>query len=230
MDFSQPYGANLIPKMESKSGFGGTKRRRETTVVSSGRSGLALSKRITRLAKSLKATNPLHVAWAPLNNTTISTTNAITTITGIAEGDSFSNRFGTQVSLKRFRLLIVIEPGASQVTPATYRITVFRAQSGSTLAQTVVDVNTTSAVIANNRMTRVLFDRLYSTASTPATVGFPTAHNISLSLNNFKQHYVGPNVGDVTGETYFLSIISNVAAGATAPVIQSGFFETWFQP
>lgn len=234
MDFSQPYGANLLPRnldmeFKSVSGFSGTRRREHT--VGGKRKTQMLSQRITKLAKQLKASNPLHMIYAQLNAVALTTTSALLdTAGGIAEGDAYNQRFGTTVHMKRLRLKIVIVPGTTAAAPCPYRICIFRASVGSTLAQTVVDCNTTSAVLANNRMTRVVYDRLYSCAAPIGTAGYPMVHDISVNLNNHLQHFTGAAAGSQTGEEYFLSLISNNAAGTTAPVISAGFVEYWFQP
>lgn len=217
--------------MHTVSAFGGTKRRRDSTVFTPGKSAVQmLSSRLSRLVKKNKQENPLHMIWVSAVTTpaTVSTTTAIYDLAGqIAEGDAYNNRFGTRITLKRWRCNFVVIPSSTTPIGNTLRIVIFKAQSGTNLASTVVDYNTSSAVIANNNITRVFFDKMYLVgAVTGGTSGLTIKIDVKL---NHPQHFAGSAAGTQTGDSIFFCIVGGAAAGATAPTI-GGWHETWFQP
>lgn len=147
----------------------------------------------------------------------------------ITEGDAFTQRFGTQIMVKRFRLKCTIRPGTTQAAAACVRMVVLRAQAGSTLGLTFADCNSSSNPIANNAVSRVYYDKVFQTSATAGTAGFPLALNIDVKIGHH-QRYSGSGASVTTGDCIFFALISDVATGTAAPVVNAGFWEIWFQP
>lgn len=229
MDFSQDFPSSQEQRsMEAKYAFASTTRRGNMPAK---RKTAQISSRISRLAKKLKVANPLHMSPSGLNGTILSTTTLFANaLDPIVAGDGYSARFTTSIHARSLRFHFVVVPGTTQAGVVPYRICVFRAQSGSTLANTLVDCNTTSNPIADNRMTRVFYDKLFTSGGPTAAQGFPNTHNFTVSLKNHKQQYTGDAATSTTGDSIFIAMISNVATGTAAPFISAGFFERWFQP
>lgn len=209
------------------------KRRRETDIGFPPRrlgGASQLGKRISRLAKKMKVMNPLHMFPATLNTVILSTTTFFTELlVGVGAGDGPAERFANQCQLKRVIIKCVIIPGSTQVVPVPIRITIFRAESGSTLAATVVNLNTSVSPVAATTITQVIMDRYLTVSPTIATQAYPLNLNMSVKVPHH-QKFSGVAAGTNAGESMYLSIISNTATGTAAPVIVSGFFEEWFQP
>lgn len=229
--FSQDFPSSQEQRMEErKYGYGPAFMHRYAPTPGK-RKTAQISTRISRLAKKLKVSNPLHMSPSGLNATILSTTTLFTNVLDpIVAGDGYSARFTTSIRAKSLRFHFVVVPGTTQAGVVPYRICVFRAQAGSTLANTVVDCNTTSNPIADNRMTRVFYDKMFTSGGPTAAQGFPNTHNFVVSLKNHKQQYTGDAATLTTGDSIFLAMISNVATGTAAPFISAGYFERWFQP
>jgi len=188
----------------------------------------SLSTRLNRLTKLNKMQNPLHCYTAQLNvaPTTITTTTApINVCDPIIEGDAYNQRFGTHIYVKRIRISAYILSTATTPMGAV-RLVIFRSQAGTTLAGSVVDTNTSSAVIANNNISRVFFDRTYPISPIGAEAN-PIV-KVDLKINSPVRFVSGANIA-TTGDVIFVSWVGTQAAGATAPAI-GGWMETWFSP
>lgn len=213
--------------METKSGFGGTVRR---AYIAAPRKTKSLSNRITRLAKKLKVANPAHMYGYSAAGTwgTAHTATAIINLPdAVVQGDAYNQRFGTIVAGRRVIAEFCINPTATTPVNTVARVSIFLAQQGSTLANTVVDCATTLATIANNNVTRIFYDKLFPIPTSAASSGVRV--KINLPLKNLKCHYTGSGAGAGTGSCLYMSIISNVVTGATAPTLV-GTVDFWYLP
>lgn len=213
--------------MEEKSRTAGTKRRRETGGV---HVTTALSRRVTRLAKTLKAANPTHCYVSDLSAafTTISTTGSLREIGGnIQQGDDYNQRFGSHVDLLRLVLKGVISPGSTAAAISTVRITVFQGQSNLAFAANLFG---SYNPIVDSTSTRVYFDKYYSVGPSNAAASFGGVPvHINLKTKH-RQKFSGAGSGTNTGESIYMIIQSDKAAGTTAPGFTGGFLEEWFKP
>jgi len=215
--------------MEVKYAQGGTKRRRDSAVLVRDLAGSSqLSRRITRLAKSMKASNPAHVDIQGLGATVPpSTTGTLYCLAnGISQGDDFYQRFGNHVDFTRLVIKGTLIPGTTSVTPSVVRLSVIRGQSGLAFA---ANLTGTYNPVVSSTSTQVIYDKFYSIPATYATVGFPVNINLSIKLKH-RQKFSGAAAAGQTGETLYLIVQSDKAAGTTTPAWGSGFMEIWFKP
>lgn len=203
----------------------GTKRRRDSQTSFS---SSALSNRVTRLARSLKASNPTHVDVHGLQATVpMSTTGTLYALPdGISQGDDFYQRFGNHVDMSRLILKGAIVAGSTSTGPAIARISVFRAQSGVTFA---ANMTGSYSPILSSVSTQLLYDKFYTVPAALATAGFACNVSINLKLKH-RQKFSGVGTSAQTGETLFLICQSNVSSGTAAPFWGAGFMEIYFKP
>lgn len=217
---------------EEKSVIAGTKRRRATdsAIINSAASTRALSKRVTRLSKVLRASNPTHLyqSQAGAAFTTISLVGSIYEIgANISQGDDYNQRFGSHVDFQRIVLKGLIQPGGTSTNMCPVRITCFRGQSGLVFAS---NLNGSYNPIADSTSTQLLFDKYYPI--TPAlTSGSPGATRVHISIKTkHRQKYSGAGAGTTTGGSLYFVVQSNVAAGTSAPTWAAGVLEEYFKP
>lgn len=216
---------------ESKSGYGGTRKRKWlSSFVSSNVSARqsATNRRISKLYKTIKAKNPSHLYSFSLGGqfTTISTTGTLYNLaSSIAQGDAPTDRFASQCILRRLNIKGCLIPGTTAVYPANVRITVFRGQAGIGFA---ANMTATYNPIAYSTSTLVLYDKFLQCSSTAATAGFPCSMNMTLKLRH-KQKFTGSAAATQTGDCLYLIIQSDQAAGNTAP-LALGVVEIYFDP
>lgn len=203
----------------------GTKRRRDSAGV---QMSTALSRRVTRLAKSLKASNPIHCyvdALSFFNN--ISTTGGIYEVgNGIAQGDDYNQRFGSHADIQRLIVKGLIRGGATAISSAI-RVTVFRGRSGLLFAP-----NTSGSYnpVVDSTSTRLYVDKYYPVGGATSTNGDGSVVlNLNIKLGH-RQKFSGAGAGTNTAESVYLVIQSDFAAGATAPTVSQGVIETYFKP
>jgi len=188
-------------------------------------------KRINRLYKKLKLSNPLHMSSSSLSAVQLNSTGVITDISaGIAGSDEYTGRYGTKTHSVRVLVKGVIVPGSTQAGPTSCRIVIFRAQQGSTVAQTVPNMFSDSSPIADNRIEQLYCDRYYSVAPVNASQTYPTVVNLSCKLYNHRINYTGSGAGTATGSVIFVLFLSLNALGTAAPVFQAGQISHWFKP
>lgn len=214
--------------MEEKTASAGTKRRRYETTLGPRTAG-ALSRRITRLSKTLKASNPTHliIDSLPASFPNITTTGTLQPLgTNIIQGDDSNQRFGSHVDMSRVKIYGMLQPGGSSVSQTTVRITIFRSAAGVGFN---ANMNGTFNPVADNTYTQVLYDRFYSVCATSATAGYPTPVNISLKLKH-RQKYNAAGVGTLSGEVINVQMQSGTVAGALAPIWAYGCMELYFKP
>lgn len=203
----------------------GTKRRRDSGVVVSTN---ALSNRVTRLARSLKASNPHHVDVQVLGSVLApSTTGSLYCLAnGISQGDDFYQRFGNNVDMSRLLVKGTLIPGSTSTTPSVVRLSVFRAQAGIAFA---ANLTGSYSPVLSSTSTRLLYDKFYSIPGTYATPGFPVNINLNIKLKH-RQKFSGAAAAGQTGDSLFIIAQSDKTAGTTAPAWGSGFMEIWFKP
>lgn len=213
---------------EVKYAQGGTKRRRESVIIRGAAGTDAISRRITRLAKSLKASNPIHCyvdALTYFNN--ISTTGGIYEVgNAIAQGDDYNQRFGSHADIQRLIVKGLIRGGATAISSAI-RVTVFRGRFGLAFAP-----NTSGSYnpVVDSTSTRLYFDKFYVIGGATSTNG---DGSVSLNMNiklAHRQKFSGSGAGTNTAESVYLVIQSDFAAGGTAPTVSQGVIETYFKP
>jgi len=225
--FNNPHTQLNRERMERKVTFtSGTKRRRDSAsaVVSS-----ALSRRVTRLAKTLKASNPTHMyvfqattAWA-----SVSTTGSMQDLCGqISQGDDFTQRFGSHVDVTHVNIKLQFQPGTAATTPSDIRITLFVADTSSVFA---TNMTQTYSPIADNTIQRLLVDDFKQVANTQANQTFGCVYRRSLKLNH-RQKFSGVGVNTTVANSLFLIVQSQHVAGTTAPIVSSGCVEVFFKP
>lgn len=188
-----------------------------------------LNRRVNKLYKTLKQSNPTHLYSNSLSGTfpSISTTGTISTITvGISQGDDTYQRFGAHVDIQRLIIKGCLIPGTTAATPATVRVTVLRGAYNLAFA---ANMTATYSPIADSVYTRLLYDRFFTVASSQANQGFATPLNINLKIKH-RQKFGTNAAGSESGEAIFLIIQSNFVAGTTAPVFGSGVWECYFKP
>lgn len=220
--------------MEIKSGFGGTKRKYHdlplTPAPMSSFSKINYAhRRITKLAKQVKAHNPSHVSIFTASTTfaNVSTTGTVLDLaSNIAQGDGFSDRFSTQCILKRLNLKFGIIAGTTSTTVSNVRVTVIRAESGLVFAS---NMSSSYNPIVAGTSTKLLYDKYVQVGATPATMGFPCVFNKTLKLGKHKQKFTAVGAGTQTGESIYLIIQSDKSVGTTAPV-PIGTIEVYFDP
>lgn len=228
MDIWRPSNpSHLIPRnlfpMESKSAIARTVRRPYSRTPYR-----ALSTRMNRMVKLNKMQNPLHcfIMSAAAQFVSANTTTPLVELYKVQEGDAYDNRFGTKITARRVRFSINVCPTATTPVNTVARICVFRAQIGTGVGATIVDTNTSSTVIANNTMTRVLYDvtKIVPLSSAAGGVQFKGSVKLSEAIR-----FNGSANTAAVGEILWIACISNVVTGATAPTV-SGWVESWFSP
>lgn len=219
--------------MERKSVLVTNKRRRTAAEMQAAVVNPSLSRRITRLSKSLKASNPTHMYTA----TTVSTWAATTTGTSysiasqITQGDDYFQRFGNHVDLLRLRISGVLSPGTTANAACNVRLTIFRAQSAVGF---VASMSSSYSPIVGSNQIQLLYDKRYRV---PGLFGGGNANelyscpiiNLNLKLKH-RQKYTGTGAGAETGESIFVTLQSDIAAGTGAPVFSPGHWELFFKP
>lgn len=218
-----------LPMEEKTIRVTGTKRRREGMLIKRLSGTPALSRRITRLAKSLKAANPTHMLnLNPVSAiTNISTTGSINDLgAAIVQGDDFDQRFGSHVVMTRLNFVAVFGPGSTSTLPSTIRVTLLKAQSGLAFAS---NMSGSYSPIADNNVIQVLKDVFYRIPPAQASLYFPTVCNWSVKLNH-RQKFSGTGASTTTGDCLYLLVQSGATAGTTAPVIVAGKWEVFFKP
>lgn len=193
--------------------------------------GSALSRRVDSLAKKLKIASPLHMISISCSGLAVTSAGLATDIsTNIAGSDEYFGRYGTVTHSKRAILKGVLIPGTTAATPSTVRIIICRAQVGSTVAQLCPDLFANSNPIADNRIEQLYCDHYFSVAPANATQCFPTKVNLSCKLYNHRTNYTGSGNGTNTGSTIYFLVLSDKAAGTTAPTWAAGQLSHWFVP
>lgn len=207
----------------------GTKRRRYGTVTLSSSSVGALSRRVSRLSKSLKASNPMHMLnlnpVAAITN--ISNTGSINDLgAAIIQGDDFDQRFGSHVDIRRMNFYVVFGPGTTSAAAQTVRVTLFKAQSGLAFA---TNMQGSYNPVVDSTVVQLIKDQFIRIAPTSAALTFPSILNWSIKLNH-RQKFTGPGASTTTAECLYLLVQSNAPPGTTAPVIVAGKWEVFFKP
>jgi len=194
----------------------------------------SLSKRINHIAKQLKQKVPLHLlsvsavsAWA-----SISTTGTSYVITSsIAQGDTASDRTGNSVIVRRLSLRASVAPTTTTTQPCQMRISIVKAATGATL---VGNMTTSYNPLLANGLFYVYYDKFFTVptiigpVATLEPANFPLNININLKMKH-RQKFLSNAAGTEQGEAVMIVIQSNLASGATAPVI-AGLLEVFFDP
>lgn len=209
----------------SKSGFGGTKRRRYSSAPNATASDL--SNRITRLSKSLKAANPVHLYNNSLATLfpNLSTTGTIFSLaSGIQQGDSQTDRFANHIDFRRILVRGHLLPGSTSTLQTQCRISVIRGQSGLVFAG---NMTASYSPILPSTSTQVLYDKFFLVS--PVSAGqWQVPINITIKTKH-RQKFSGAGVGTETSETLYMICQSTVASGTTAPIL-AGFLNLFFVP
>lgn len=218
---------SMYPSYESKSGFGGTKRRKFSSTTASSSS---LNRRIGALQKKVKAVNPCHLYPQSLGagTGTFNTTGVILDlVSGIVQGDAFNQRFGNKIIPKRVVLKAVINPGASQTTVCGCRISLVRATYN--LAAGPI-VGSSLSPISDSNILQVYWDKYFAVGPSPAGQMAPVVlnWNVPIKLSHFK--FSGSGAGTTVAESLFLIWSGTNAAGVTAPVWNCGIVEFYYIP
>lgn len=213
--------------MKSSSAFTrGTKRRRDGPYTLSS-SNQALSRRVTRLSKSLKASNPIHVETLSLAAVQFNTTGVLTEcLSTVSQGDNYNQRFGNKCHFKRIVAQFYVKPGSTQAAAACARIVIFRAGSGAALPQFASNVS--SSPVIGNGVTQVFYDRLVPIGSTTAALGFGGMFRINCKVKS-PYKFSGTGAGTQTGESVYIYFIGDAVAGTACPV-SHGWIDNFFSP
>lgn len=219
----------MFAEYKTVSAVGGTKRRKYVSTVPASQS--ALSNRVTKLARSLKANNPTHlnVYSLPGQFPTIATTGSLLDLAqNIAQGDDYTNRVSSSCILTHVNLKGVLIAGTAATTTVSVRITIFKAIAGIAFASNMT--GSYSPIVTGTSL-KLMYDRFYPVAAMPAagSQGFSTVVNISQKLRH-KQKFTGTGAATQTGDSIFVVIQGGTAAGTGAPTFVSGVLEVFFQP
>jgi len=174
--------------------YANTKRRYYTT------SAVGVQRQIRALYKKIKISAPLHLqspaigAGVGQNCDTAGTLVDLHVL--IAEGDAFNQRFGTVTRTCRVKGQMLFVPGVTQVVPAMCRLAVFRAPVGTTIAATLANTLISSNPIANNSISKVFYDKMFTVGAPIATVGYPTKIYFNIKINPcHRMNYAGAAAG-----------------------------------
>lgn len=217
----------MVEELKTQRAIGGTKRKRYDIFL--GNSTSYAHRRISKLAKKVKAHNPSHMVAANAATIfpSISTTGTLYDLgTGIAQGDNPYDRFSSQCIFKRLLIKAGLIPGSTSSTPSNVRVTIYRGTAGAVFA---ANMSGTYNPITYSTSTMVIFDRFYQVGATSGTVGYSTALNLNIRLKNHKQKFATSAAGSTAGDALYLVIQSDKASGTTAPVIV-GTVEIYFDP
>lgn len=223
---------NADQKTYTAVGMAGTKRRRHVAGFAGGQS--ALSRRVTKLQRTIKAHHPTHLRVESLGVTFGNVSNSGTLYdicSAIAQGDDYNNRFSSTTRSSRLVFRGILSPGAGSTIAELVRITVFKAQSGLVFA-----ANTTgsySPIVTGTSMW-TYFDKFYTVPPSSTAYYFPVNLNFSVAIKQGKkrghlQKYSGTGAGTTTGDSVYVIIQAGVGAGAGAPII-TGTLEHYFDP
>jgi len=211
----------------------GRKRRRQSlnplaAPVGSG----ALSRRITRLSKSLKVSNPTHMYPITIGTagavacTPSTSANTYIPASYVAQGDDYFHRFAAHIDIRRICIRACFAPGTTSTTVTTIRVVIYRAIAGGSGSY---DMNATYSPVADSSTTRTYLDRYLQVGATGGTAGFPSMFSVNLKVRH-RQKFSGTGVNTQTGETIYIGIFADKPAGTTAPICTAGIIELWFKP
>lgn len=210
--------------MVSSSAMGGTKRRKYVVPVNE---TALLSRRLTRLTKTLKTANPNHLETLTVAATTFNTTGVLTEcLSTVSQGDNYNQRFGNKCMLKRIVGDLIVRPGSTSAAASVARLVIFRAGAGAALPQFAANVS--SSPIIGNGVIQVYYDKMFSVAATPATAGYGTHIRINKKIK-FAYKFGGTGAGTQTGESVYIYFVGDIASGTAAPTAY-GVLDVFFSP
>lgn len=215
---------------ETKSGYGGTKRRKFTAGGSSRAS--ALSTRVTRLAKTLKATNPVHMFETPVVGLVdwSSAGGIYDVATGIVQGDTYNQRFGNKIIPKRVNLKFTVVPDSTGTGVVTCRIAVVRATYNLGAASFI---GGSISPVANTNILQTYYDEIFvmppglTAAPSP---GWSKSFNRSIPIKLSHLKFNGAGAAALAAESIFVIWCSNAATGTAAPNMGAGIIEFFYIP
>lgn len=186
-----------------------------------------LSRRITRLAKKQRMSNPSHLYQNSLATafTTLSTTGTqFNPMDSVSQGDDYNNRFSSQTKYKRINIKGVLRPGSTAGSTANARITIIKAPQNLSFT---ANTNSSFSPIVTGASIQVLFDRFYAVPAF-SSPGWGNPINISVKCTHV-QKFNGTGSNASSGDSIFVIIQSDQTAGTTAPTI-NGVLEVFFDP
>lgn len=215
-------------EFKTRSGYGGTKRRRFSYAPYGGTS--TLNRRIGALQKKVKATNPCHVYPQSLGTGTTnwSTTGAvIDLVSGIVQGDAFNSRFGNKIIPKRVNLKATVIPGSTANSQVTCRLALVRAVANLTAA----NINASClSPIADTNILQVYWDKYFTIGpSLTALTGYKNL-NITVPIKLGQIKFAGSGAAANVAESLYLIYSSSATTGTTAPTWGNGIVEFFFIP
>jgi len=223
-----PFDTSQEQMTTERKVFAGTKRRRDDFGTAMMINGSALSRRITRLSKTLKASNPTHVAVFDLKAqyANISTTGTILDLCStISQGDDFFQRFGSHVDVTHINIKGTMQAGSTSTVTSSVRCTLIISEALAFVA----NMNTSYSPIVDNTVQRLVKDRFYQVASSTSATGFATSIDWSMKIKH-RQKFAAPAAGNTINNCLLLLIQSNIVAGTQAPIFQGGIIEVFFKP
>lgn len=216
-----------------KSGFGGTKRKRYLEEYLGATGGVPTSstnRRLAKLYKTVKATNPPHVYPQSFGagTGTFNTTGVVLDLTGgIVQGDAYNQRFGNKIIPKRVVLKAIILLGSTQASSCGCRIALVRATYN--LAAGPI-VNSCLSPIADVSILQVYWDKYFTVGPTPTGQNWPVVLNANVPIKLSHLKYQGSGANANVAESIFLIWSGTNAAGTTAPVWNCGIVEFYYIP
>lgn len=213
----------------SKSGYSGTKRRRFEYSSAGSSNKTVVNRRIAKLYKMVKARVPVHLYQSNIATeiTTVSTTGSSYDLSShLAQGDDYNNRIGGSCIIRRLIVRATLVPGSAATSSTTVRVSVLRQPSGTAFA---ANMTSSYSPVVDGTVTQCLFDKYLEVGGAPGTVGFPTNIYINRRINH-KQKFSSNAAGSQLGESIYLIVQSNVAAGTGAPTFGAGCIEVFFDP
>jgi len=187
----------IMDEKYTSSAVGRTKRRKYTT-FGPATSASAISQRVSRLQKSLKASSPPHLWSVDVGSqSSFNTTGGVyDLLTNIQQGDAYNQRFGNRITALRVNLRGTVVPGLTQTNAVTCRLSLVRAPFNIGAGR--ID-NVTISPTANTNILQVYWDKVFTLANSVTSQPYPVNFNVSVKLPKTLFKFSGSGTGAAVG-------------------------------
>lgn len=192
--------------------------------------GSSVNRRLAKLYKTVKATNPPHVYPQSLGpgTTSFSTSGGlIDLVSGIIQGDAYNQRFGNKIIPKRVLLKATVKPGTASTDNVTCRLTFVRAVSNLAAAATTASC---LSPIADTNILQIYWDRYFTIGPAASTFNQPQNFNLSIPIKLGHIKFNGSGAGATVAESIFMIYSATSTTGTSSPVWGAGIVEFYFIP
>lgn len=194
-------------------------RRRETPYA-------ALSHRVTRLSKSLKAVAPTHLLSDVYTATQLNTASfQLECYAGVAQGDAYNQRHGNQILCTHLKIMGSCTAGSTATGTTNCRLVVYKASS---LSAGIYSFLQTYNPIYNIGVIQLIHDEYFQVAGPAAGQPYSKVIRRNIKLRH-KQKFSGAAAATTAGDSIYVEMFSSAAAGTTAPIF-NGRIEEYFKP